>query len=111
MTAMFIIFFVEFASSRYLASIDEKVIALQHRESGTQNTVIEPVTKFLTRRKVVINGKQVAISAALAGEAAERVAETFLHESINPEGEDEQVDEASALLEHSDGHVVMEDKG
>jgi ZIP Zinc transporter len=101
MLAMLVIFFVEFASSRYLASIDEKVMALQLRESGSQNTVIEPVTNFLTRRKVVINGKQVAISAALAGEAVERPTEIPVRESTVLQ--EEEVDEESALLNHADG--------
>jgi len=102
MLAMLVIFFVEFASSRYLASIDEKVMAIQLRESGSQNTVIEPVTNFLTRRKVVINGKQVAISVALAGEAVERPAEILVLESTETQ-EEEEVNEESALLNHADG--------
>ena len=81
MVAVLVIFFVEFASSRYLARIDEKVMAIQLRKSGSQNTVIEPVTNFLARRKVVINGKRVAISTALAGEAAGRAAETLVQEA------------------------------
>jgi hypothetical protein len=102
---MLFIFFVEFGSSRYLARIDEKVMALQLRESGSQNTVIEPVSSFLTRRKVVINGKQVAISAALAGEAAQQAAETLVRENVQDEAmaEDEVLDEEAALLDHPNG--------
>ena len=104
MTSMLVIFFVEFGSSRYLARIDEKVMALQLRESGSQNTVIEPLSSFLARRKVVINGKQVAISAALAGQAAQQAAETFIRENgeVEPMVEDE-VDEETGLLDHPNG--------
>jgi len=105
MTSMLVIFFVEFGSSRYLARIDEKVMALQLRESGSHNTVTEPVSSFLTRRKVVINGKQVAISAALAGEAAQQAAETLVGENVQAEAmaENEDVDEEAALLDHPNG--------
>lgn len=99
MVAMLVIFFVEFASSRYLTRIDEKVMAMQLRNSESQQNVIEPVTTFLTRRKVVINGKRVEISEAIAGEAAERAAESILRQ---PPAED-NVDEESSLLEHPNG--------
>ena len=103
MIAMLVIFFVEFASSRYLARIDEKVMAIHLRESGSQNTVIEPVTTFLSRRKVVINGKRVAISAALAGETADRATEILVRES--PEHTTAVVvDEESPLLDHLEGN-------
>jgi ZIP Zinc transporter len=101
MIAMLIIFFVEFASSRYLARIDEKVMAMQLRESGSQNAMIEPVTTFLTRRKVIINGKRVAISEALAGEAAERAAETLVIESPPT-----TLNEGSPLLAHPESNGV-----
>ena len=108
MTSMLVIFFVEFGSSRYLARIDEKVMALQLRESGSHNAVIEPLSSFLARRKVVINGKQVAISAALAGEAAQQVAETVIRENGTTEHmvedeDDMDVDEEAALLDHPNG--------
>jgi solute carrier family 39 (zinc transporter), member 1/2/3 len=108
MIAMLVIFFVEFASSRYLAQIDEKVMAMQLRESGSQNTVIEPVTKFLTRRKVVINGRQVGISAALAGEATEATDEIFVRASHGNSAA-AVVDEESALLDHQEGNGVRKD--
>lgn len=106
MVSMLIIFFIEFASSRYLAQIDEKVMAMQLRKSGNQETVIEPVTSFLTRRKVIINGKRVEISEALAGEVAERVVETLVEdtEDYDEEGSLEErttVHEESPLLSHS----------
>jgi len=75
MLSTLFIFFIEFASSRYLARIDEKVMVIQLRESGNQETVIEPVAAFLARRKIVINGKHVEISEALAGQ---RVVETLV---------------------------------
>lgn len=99
MTSMLAIFFLEFASSRYLARADEKVMAMQLRESGSHSTIIEPVTTFLTRRKVVINGKQVAISAAIAGDAAQQAAETVVRESPQDE-------ESQPLLQHQDGGAV-----
>lgn len=112
MVSTLIIFFIEFASSRYLAQIDERVMAMQLRESGNQETVIEPVTSFLTRRKVVINGKRVEISEALAGEVAERVVETLVndHEDYDDEeatdrglGIEGTVDEESPLLPETNG--------
>jgi hypothetical protein len=108
MTSMLVIFFVEFGSSRYLSRIDEKVMALQLRESGSHNTVVEPLSSFLARRKVVINGKQVAISAALAGEAAQQAAETFIREngvaeSMVEDEDDVVIDEEAALLDHPNG--------
>jgi len=84
MLSTLFIFFIEFASSRYLARIDEKVMVIQLRESGNQETVIEPVAAFLARRKIVINGKHVEISEALAGQ---RVVETLV---INAEDLDMQ---------------------
>jgi zinc transporter 1/2/3 len=73
-------------------------MALQLQESGSQSTVVEPVTNFLTRRKVIINGKAVAISAALAGQTDEHADETLVRGS-----QEDQVDEESALLSNSDG--------
>src|SRR5579859_1985654 len=99
MVAMLVIFFVEFASSRYLTHIDEQVMAMQLRESGSQQNIVRPVTNFLTRRKVVINGKRIGISEAIAGEAAERAAETIVRQSL-PE---EHVTEESSLLDHPNG--------
>jgi len=102
MLSTLFIFFIEFASSRYLARIDEKVMVLQLRESGNRETVIEPVASFLTRRKVVINGKHVGISEALAGQ---RVGETLVIHAENAcryAGEDcdagMTVDEETPLL-------------
>ena len=102
---MLLIFFVEFGSSRYLARIDQEVMALQLRESGSHNTVIEPVSPFLTRRKVVINGKQVAISAALAGEGPPHSADTPVRENTQaePVSQGEEVDEEAGLLDHPNG--------
>jgi hypothetical protein len=82
MTAMLVIFFVEFGSSRYLAQVDEKVMAMQLHE---QQSITEPVTTFLTRQKVIINGRRVSISAAIAGEAADRAVETVVRESPDEE--------------------------
>ena len=101
MTAMLVIFFVEFASSRYLTQIDEKLMAMQLHNSASQQNVIEPVTTFLTRRKVVINGKRVGISEAIAGEAAERAAESIVRQP--PSEEADHADEESSLLEHPNG--------
>lgn len=103
MVSMLIIFFVEFASSRYLARIDEKVMAIQLRESGCQDRV-GPLTTFLTRRKVVINGRQVGIGTALAGKAVERVTATVIHESTP------LTDEESPLLGNSNGDGVARQK-
>ena len=102
MTAMLVIFFVEFASSRYLARIDEKVITMQLRESGNHDVTIEQITTFLARRKVVIGGKQIAITAAFADEAAEQVPQTPVRASFSSST---HVDEETALLQHADGVV------
>ena len=101
MTAMLVIFFVEFASSRYLTRIDEKLMSMQLRESGSHHNVITPVTTFLTRRKVVINGKRVGISEAIAGEAAERAAESVVRQHLS--AEEAGPDEEASLLEHPNG--------
>ena len=100
MTAMLVIFFVEFASSRYLAQIDEQVLVMQRRESGSHHAIIEPVTALLARRKVIIGGKQVAISAALAGEMDSPAAQTLVQEPEDPTHPD---DEESPLLGRPDG--------
>ena len=76
-------------------------------------TIIEPVTNFLTRRKIIVNGKQVSVSAALALEVAEQAAETLLRVDL-PEGpllveRDGEVDEESGLLSHSDGDATKMD--
>ena len=105
MVSMLTIFFIEFASSRYLAQIDEKVMAMQLRESGSRETVIEPVTSFLTRRKVVINGKRVEISEALAGEVAERVVETL----VNDPEEDDDDDDDDEATDSGIGRTVDEE--
>lgn len=113
MISMLVIFFIEFSSSRYLASIDEKVMSLQLRSPNSLTTIIEPVTNFLTRRKIIVNGKQVSVSAALALEVAEQAAETLLRVDL-PEGpllveRDGEVDEESGLLSHSDGDATKMD--
>ena len=100
MLSTLFIFFIEFASSRYLSRIDEKVMAMQVRESGNQETVIEPVAFFLTRRKIVMNGKHVGISEALAGETAERGVETLVTEDACGYAE-EDFDEGTTLDEES----------
>jgi hypothetical protein len=101
MSAMLVIFFVEFGSSRYLAQVDEKVMQMQLRDSGSQTSIIESVTPFLSRRKVVINGRRVSIDVAVAGEAADRAAEAVLtHEHHGHHG---PVDEETPLLESEEG--------
>jgi hypothetical protein len=94
MTSMLVIFFIEFASARYLSRIDEKIMEMQLRESGSQDSIIDPVSTFLTRRKVVIGGKRVGISAAIAGEAAQHTAEQVIRQTPG-----HMVDEESPLLD------------
>lgn len=98
---MLVIFFIEFASSRYLARIDEQIMQMQLRETGAQETFIQPLTSYLSHQHVVLGGKRVDISTAIAGEAAERAAETII---LSPS----PVDEESPLLQHVDGHTRQE---
>ena len=91
MIAMLVIFFIEFASSRYLARIDEQIMQMQLCETEAQETFIQPLTSYLSHQHVVLGGKRVDISTAIAGEAAERAAEAII---LNPA----TVDEESPLL-------------
>src|SRR5579862_444412 len=97
MVSMLVIFFIEFASSRYLAHIDEHIMQLQLHDGENQDALIEPITSFLSRQNVFIGGKKVDISAATAGEAAARAVETIISSPTHPP------DEESPLLDHADG--------
>jgi hypothetical protein len=95
MISMLVIFFIEFASARYLSRIDEKIMEMQLRESGGQDSIIDPISTFLTRQKVVVDGKRVGISEAIAGQAAQHTAEQVIRQTPG-----HPVDEESPLLEH-----------
>jgi solute carrier family 39 (zinc transporter), member 1/2/3 len=101
MVSILVIFFVEFASSRYLAHIDEHVLNMQLNEAGNHSTLIEPITSFLTRQNIIIRGKRIDISSTIANEAAERAIESIISRPRQP-------DETSPLLNHvageTDGH-------
>jgi hypothetical protein len=58
MISILMIFFVEFASIRYLAHIDEKVMHMQICEPESQHAIIQPITNFLSQQSVVIGGKK-----------------------------------------------------
>jgi ZIP Zinc transporter len=103
MAAMFIIFFVEFASSRYLAAIDEKVLAMQIKESGCHDSIIQPIKALLARRQIIMNGTRMTISEALASEAAKEAAEIIIRDSVLV------MDEETPLLVDSEGIDADED--
>jgi ZIP Zinc transporter len=81
MIAIMVIFFVEFATTRYLAHIDEKVMRMQITEPESQHAIIQPIQHFLSNQSVVIGGKKTGINGHVASEASECGAESILTSS------------------------------
>jgi hypothetical protein len=104
MTAMLVIFFVEFGSSRYLAKVDEKVMQMQLCDPTNQNSLVQPVKSLLNRRKVVVNGRLVNIDPEIAGQAADRVAETLVRETPPPDEESPLLVSEEGRKPHHDSH-------
>jgi hypothetical protein len=103
MTAMLIIFFVEFGSSRYLAKVDKKIMQMQLCDPTNQNSLVQPVKSLLIRRNVVVNGRLVNIDPTMAGEAADRVTETLIRET-SPDEESPLLNNEEGRKPHHDSH-------
>jgi solute carrier family 39 (zinc transporter), member 1/2/3 len=95
MVSVLVIFFVEFASTRYLSYIDEKVMDMRVCEEETQTSILTPITSLLSRQRIVMGGKRIGINDVMAGEPAVRAAESIVSHTPNRSS-----DETTPLMAH-----------